>query len=354
MYTLILPAAGSSSRFPNMRPKWLLTMPDGKLMIEKAVEKIDLSVFDSIVIVCLSEHLTKYTSAEAVVSSFKEATGISPKLIVLDKPTSSQSETIYRSLVDGNIEGAFFIKDCDNLFSLEPSPENCIASVNLNNVELVDAKNKSYIELDELGRVLNIVEKKVISDEFCCGGYGFESSSAFKKAFEDIDSSENEVYVSHVIYHMLLNGEEFVQIKAEDYVDWGTLREYQYYRRKHLTVFCDVDGVLLKNGSKFSDNGWKTEGLNANIKKISELQSNGYLYLILTSSRPQENEQYVEEILAKHNVRVDRFLFGLPHTRRLLVNDFSATNPYPSAVSFNLERDSDALDKYFENFTIDL
>ena len=76
--------------------------------------------------------------------------------------------------------------------------------------------------------------------------------------------------------------------------------------------------------------------------------------MILTSSRPQENEQYVEEILAKHNVRVDRFLFGLPHTRRLLVNDFSATNPYPSAVSFNLERDSDALDKYFENFTIDL
>ena len=73
MYTLILPVAGNSSRFPNMRPKWLLTMPDGKLMIEKAVEMIDLSVFDSIVIVCLSEHLNDYTSSEAVVSSFKGA-----------------------------------------------------------------------------------------------------------------------------------------------------------------------------------------------------------------------------------------------------------------------------------------
>ena len=37
MKTLILPVPGRSSRFPGMRPKWLLTMPDGKLMLEKHV-----------------------------------------------------------------------------------------------------------------------------------------------------------------------------------------------------------------------------------------------------------------------------------------------------------------------------
>ena len=36
MKNLILPVAGQSSRYPNMRPKWLITMPDGKLMIEKS------------------------------------------------------------------------------------------------------------------------------------------------------------------------------------------------------------------------------------------------------------------------------------------------------------------------------
>ncbi len=65
MFTLILPVAGRSSRFPNMRPKWLLTMPDGKLMIEKSVEQIDLAVFDRVVIVCLKEHLEKYTALSA-------------------------------------------------------------------------------------------------------------------------------------------------------------------------------------------------------------------------------------------------------------------------------------------------
>lgn len=354
MYTLILPVAGGSSRFPGMRPKWLLTMPDGQLMIEKAVANIDLSLFSSIVIACLSEHLSKYTSEAMVVSSFKAATGFTPKLVVLDKPTKSQSETIYRCLVGGNIEGAFFIKDCDNLFSVAPAPKNCVASVNLNDVSLIDAKNKSYIEMNGLGYVTNIVEKKVISDEFCCGGYGFESSVEFQKAFEEIGNAENEVYISHIIYHMLLSGGEFERIRAENYVDWGTLREYRHYCRSHITVFCDVDGVLLQNGSKFSGNGWLTEGIKSNLKKISQLQSKGSLYLVLTSCRPQDNEPYVESVLAQHNVKVDRFVFGLPHTRRLLVNDFSATNPYPSAIAFNLERNSESLDKYFDHLAIDI
>lgn len=37
MNYLVVPAAGESSRYPNIRPKWLLTMPDGKLMIEKSL-----------------------------------------------------------------------------------------------------------------------------------------------------------------------------------------------------------------------------------------------------------------------------------------------------------------------------
>ena len=44
MKNLILPVAGQSSRYPNMRPKWLITMPDGKLMIEKSVSDFILLI----------------------------------------------------------------------------------------------------------------------------------------------------------------------------------------------------------------------------------------------------------------------------------------------------------------------
>ena len=47
MKTLIIPCAGKSNRFPNMKPKYMLTHPDGKLMIEKAIEHMNVDIFDS-------------------------------------------------------------------------------------------------------------------------------------------------------------------------------------------------------------------------------------------------------------------------------------------------------------------
>ncbi|EHP3508349.1 hypothetical protein NMR69_003252 [Vibrio cholerae] len=323
-------------------------MPDGKLMIEKSIEKLDLSVFDKVVIVCLQEHLEKYTTAEMVIESFTSSTSIVPELVILKEPTSSQSETIYQAVKQGNIEGSIFIKDCDNVFSCQPEPINSVMAIDLNKIDLVDAKNKSYIEVDSLGRISNIVEKEVISNYFCCGGYSFVSASDFCNVFESI-SSKKEVYISHVIYKMLMSNEEFLKKSADEYIDWGTLREYRHYCKQFITVFCDVDGVLLKNGSKFAKNGWKTPGLESNLNKIKELQKNGGLFLVLTSSRPESEIDYTVSELEKFGVRVDRCLFGLPHTRRFLINDYSSTNPYPSAVAINLERDRETLNSLFDD-----
>jgi hypothetical protein len=341
-FTLILPVAGKSSRFPNMRPKWLLTMPDGKLMYEKSVEGIDCKVFDRIVIVCLKEHVDKYSNKDGLLASFKKATDTVPEILMLEEATNSQSETIFQALKKSNITGSFFIKDCDNVFSCDPLPSNTVATIDLNDIELIDAKNKSYVEVDSLGIISNIVEKNVVSNQFCCGGYGFKSAVEFVSAYEGIVSSE-EVYISHIIYKMLLEGQEFKTIPASVYQDWGTLREYQHYCKQFLTVFCDVDGVLLLNGSKFGKNGWKTEALVKNVSELRKLQESGFLYLVLTSSRPESEIEYTEKVLKSEGLNVDRFIFGLPHTRRYLINDYSYTNPYPSAVSINLERDSEVL-----------
>jgi hypothetical protein len=349
MFSLLIPVAGKSSRFPNMRPKWLLTMPDGKLMVEKSVELINLKKFDRVIITCLKEHLEKYASEALLISSFELATGVRPEFVILDEPTGSQSETIYKTLIDAKVDGAFVIKDCDNMFYSNPEPENFISTINLSDVGLIDAKNKSYVELDSVGHVTNIIEKEVISNEFCCGGYGFESAEEFKRAFLEIGGRNEEIYVSHVIYHLLLGGADFRSAPSNSYVDWGTEREYRGYCSKHLTLFCDVDGVLLENGSKFGEKGWLTAPLKGNLKKISDLQASGGVYLVLTSSRPEEMFSYVEGVLEENGVKVDAHLFGLPHTKRILINDFSRTNPYPTALAINLERNARNLDEYIDH-----
>lgn len=341
-YTLILPVSGQSSRFEGMRPKWLLTMPDGKLMLEKAIEKLDLAVFSRIIVVCLQEHIDRYANLQNLQSSFLKATERQAEFLVLAEATSSQSETIYQALVKGAVDGPFFIKDCDNIFACAPQPKNCVATINLNDIGLVDAKNKSYVEVDSLGIISNIVEKNVISNQFCCGGYGFSSAKRFIASYKSINSSD-EIYISHIIYKMLLESEEFSVLSASEYEDWGTQREYRHYCREFVTVFCDVDGVLLRNGSKFNEDGWKTVAIEENLQKLIELQKKGLLYLVLTSSRPKDQISYTVEHLKQKGLAVDECLFGLPHARRLLINDFSKTNPYPSAVAINLERDSQGL-----------
>ena len=60
MHTLIIPCAGSSSRFPNMRPKWMLTHPDGKLMVEKAFEGISHNRFERVIVTILKEHVDNF------------------------------------------------------------------------------------------------------------------------------------------------------------------------------------------------------------------------------------------------------------------------------------------------------
>jgi hypothetical protein len=348
MSTLILPVAGKSSRFPNMRPKWLLTMPDGKFMIEKSIENIDLSVFENVIIVALKEHIDLYLSENAV-SQLCKNIGIKNVLhCFLDKPTSSQSETVAFALRKFNITSSFFIKDCDNSFEFSWNGTNQVASLDLNNTGLVDAKNKSYIEVDPLGNITNIVEKHVISNFFCCGGYGFDSGSNFLKHFEQHEI-KTECYISHIIYSMLMAGDTFKIGYADKYNDWGTLREYRHFTRSHITIFCDVDGVLFENGSKFGKKGWNTSPISENLEILSRLQKKKLLYLIVTSCRPDSQIDFLRDELSKYDIVPDRYLMGLPHTRRLLINDFSNTNPYPSAMSINLKRNSKDLSALLES-----
>ena len=55
---LILPVAGKSSRYPGMRPKWLLTLPNGQLMIEKSLIGLDLNETEEVVVIMLKDHET--------------------------------------------------------------------------------------------------------------------------------------------------------------------------------------------------------------------------------------------------------------------------------------------------------
>lgn len=349
MSTLILPLAGQSTRFSGLRPKWLFTMPCGRPMFERSISKLNLSGVDSVVVICLREHLDKYTDFESLRGQFDSSLGRPVNWVVLDKPTRSQSETVAEGIKHANVVGSIFIKDCDNEFEYTPRGINEIAVLNLNQAGLVDAKSKSYVEINEYNQVTNIVEKNVISNEFCCGGYGFASAKRFFDTFERLNQShDHEIYVSHVVYQMLVDGDEFAARSTASYVDWGTSREYNEFRNALLTVFCDIDGVLLEHGTGHGSEGWSTNPIKHNIESLIEVQKRGRIFLVLTSSRPAKQRDSCLGRLNELGLRADETLFGLPHTKRYLVSSYSDESPYPNAISINLEQNTEKLKKIFK------
>ena len=199
MKTLILPVAGQSSRFPNMRPKWLLTMPDGLLMVEKSVSRMNLKNFSRIIIVCLKKHILKYVDKKKLIKNFKKNISNKIEILEINKPTSCQAETILLAIKQAKIRGGIYIKDCDNMFAanIDSIPKNDVTIVDSNTVGLIDAKSKSYVNINKLGYITNIIEKEVISSFFCCGGYSFESAKDFT-VFSTKLLKNQKMFLSHM------------------------------------------------------------------------------------------------------------------------------------------------------------
>lgn len=349
MSTLIIPAAGKSSRFPGMRPKWLLTMPDGNLMIEHAIRSIvQNNKFDRIIVVCLEEHVSKYTSLAKLNMLLESSSSQPVEILLLEKPTDSQSETVLQALQRMKVEGPFLIKDCDNYFDFQWNNGYQIAVVDVETVDGVDIRNKSYVRVDPMGIVQNIVEKKIISNLFCCGAYGFASSEQFIESFQSIQSA-SEIYVSHVIFKAIMSGSNFEAKLADGYIDWGTMDAYHKHMNNSFTIFCDLDGVLLKNSSKFAAEGWISKANDENLKSLQELIKNKNVHLVITTSRPESDKPNVKKILDDYGIVAQNYVMGLPHGKRILINDYSQTNPYPTAISLNIERDSDKLNMLLKN-----
>jgi bifunctional N-acetylglucosamine-1-phosphate-uridyltransferase/glucosamine-1-phosphate-acetyltransferase GlmU-like protein len=348
MNTLIVPCAGRSSRFPNMKPKWMLTHPEGMTMLQKNLSAIDFNLFNRIIITILREHDDKYDAALFLKQAFPED---KIEILILDNLTSGPAETVYETLRKKVVKGSFVVRDSDSyvLFSSSHLGDSFLVGMNLNKILSTDRmSDKSFVILDNYKQVKGIVEKKIASDYVCLGVYGFKSSSDFIHAFEELKISQNhkEIYASHVVT-ILLRNERFHYVEADIYEDWGTLDVWKSLMQRRSSYFFDIDGVLLKNTGKYGKNNWDNtfDPIEPNIQFLRELHLSG-AQLILTTSRPEKYRSQIENYFKEKNINIHAIVMGIYHSPRIIVNDFAPTNPYPSCSSVNLPRNG-LLEEFF-------
>jgi len=102
---------------------------------------------------------------------------------------------------------------------------------------------------------------------------------------------------------MLLNGTQFKYKAANNYIDWGTLREFRNWQRKTITIFCDFDGCLIINGSKFGKLGWNTIPISKNLNSLKKIYKSHNIKLIIVTSRPKSQIEFIKKVLAKYDLR---------------------------------------------------
>jgi hypothetical protein len=339
---LIIPAAGRSSRFSTNKPKWLLTHPHGQLMIEEVVSGLDTKLYDECHIVILKEHCEKY-DADVIL---KQCFGDLFKITILESPTKSSPETVVQCILKNNLEGQIIIKDCDCFVSYEePKNENFVIGLNIYNQEVKNLIEKSFIQTDESFILKNLIEKKVVSDTICVGVYSL-NSKILVSLFNELNSFSNqEIYFSHLISLALEKNNIFTVGSATKYIDWGTSKEWFEYTSNLKTYIFDIDGIFLENTGKYGKKNWENyfSPIEDNVMALKKLSENGSEIIFITS-RTEKYLEYFKKYLNEMGIKYKSIISGCNHNKRIIVNDFSSTNPYPSCLSINIPRNGNLND----------
>lgn len=349
MKTLIIPCAGKSNRFPNMKPKYMLTHPDGRLMVEKAIAGINTDLFDRIIITIVKPHDDKYEANLIMHQVFANDSRV--EICMLDDFTSCASETVALTVEKMNITGSVVIKDSDNCVyvNIPDNIKNEIVGYDLQtHPDITNIPGKSFLVINSHNIIQDIIEKRIVSNIICLGVYCFSDIADFMRAYEQLKNSQitGEMYLSHVISFLIAQNKCVFECNmAYGYDDWGTLNEWKQVQNNYRTYFVDVDGVIIKNSGKYGKINWSNNNtlLEENVNALKKLQERG-AQIVITTSRTEEYRQDLEKILTAAGIKPYAILMGMNHAARVVINDFAPTNPYPSGIAITLPRNSSIKD----------
>jgi len=234
---MIVPIAADRKEYENEMPRPFTFHRDGTMLCVKSIEGLELEKFSEIYFVILQKHEERYSLSELLKIQFQRKGWTNAKIVILDTPTLSQAETVYQTIKKMDIHDGVFIKDADGYFKCEITKQNGITIYPLDDLDFVDPKHKSYVQIDNQFYITNIIERKIIGRYFNAGGYLFDSADKYCRYYEKVISmigdKQNHLCLSHIVYEMLLNKEQFRPFFANRYEDWSNevLTNYMNIRR---------------------------------------------------------------------------------------------------------------------------
>lgn len=213
MLNIVVPMAGHGSRFANAGyalPKPLIPV-HGFPMIQVVIANLTPSVQHRFHFLILREHDTEYDLAEKL-------RGWAPgcSITYVDSVTEGAACTVLlaREAIDN--DDPLMIANCDQYFDADI--DAYLANMGSADGQVMtmwaDDDKWSFVRRDDTGRVIEIVEKEVVSNEATVGIYNFARGRDFVAAADAMISADirvnGEFYVAPTYTTMIENGANIV------------------------------------------------------------------------------------------------------------------------------------------------
>jgi UDP-N-acetylglucosamine diphosphorylase / glucose-1-phosphate thymidylyltransferase / UDP-N-acetylgalactosamine diphosphorylase / glucosamine-1-phosphate N-acetyltransferase / galactosamine-1-phosphate N-acetyltransferase len=232
---IVMPMAGRGSRFAEIGievPKPLIDV-QGRPMYAWATESLPLDLANKLIFICLQNHLRNRALADDIRSRYARW---NPEIIPLDEVTDGQACTVLKAAAWIENDEPLLIYNADTfcrttLSKRLPSVSPQVAG--LIGVFRASGDKWSFARADAQGRVLEVAEKRRISDWASTGLYYFRRGRDFvdhaRQMIADNERSGNEFYVAPVYNRLIATGAEILIDPAEEVWVLGTPEDLQHF-----------------------------------------------------------------------------------------------------------------------------
>tara|TARA_Y100001938_G_scaffold148191_1_gene231226 strand:+ start:8001 stop:8726 length:726 start_codon:yes stop_codon:yes gene_type:complete len=236
---ILIPMAGEGSRFVKEGytfPKPLIDV-DGKPMIQSVVENLD---FDAeYIFLVRKKHLEEYTGLE---STLCRITNGRYKLVTVDGLTEGAACTalLAKEFIDNDED--LLIANSDQIIEYEP--ENFMLIKNITNCDAAvftfNAVHPkwSFVKTNSRGFVVEVAEKKPISNIATCGIYWYRKGSDFVKYAESMIRKDirvnNEFYIAPVYNELIQDGKTLVPFYVHKMWGIGTPEDLNHFLKNYF------------------------------------------------------------------------------------------------------------------------
>ena len=331
---------GSGKRMNDYSFPKPLNMINGKPMIYYTLLNLPLEIKELNFIV--APHLIKYNFNEIIINLFPK---IKCNFYNLPYFTRGAIESAYLGIKNCNINGSIVFLDNDNFYSFPnnffksyetPFIGYCINDSEINSFSFIQITN-DYVS--------NIKEKIKISNNACCGVYGFKDLNQFKEIAYKILSNNNfnnlnEFYMSILYDYMIKENIKIEGIKFNNSPHIGSYheitKELLITNLPKMRICFDLDNTIVTYPTISGDYS-TVKPINNIINLIRKLKEDNHTIIIYTARRMKTHNNNIGACLADigeitfktlkdFNIPYDEIIFGKP-IADIYIDDRSI-NPY--------------------------